>query len=373
MRIALVVPTAGPYWQARGRALAARPDVGALLIAVTRKERTYRWEAETTEWVVMASGLYEDLDWRAAAKAVIAELERFGPDAVLTMGYSDPLMGRVAWWAKRRRVVSVTAWQSTRADRARSWWKELAKRWLARVLFDAAFAGGPWNRQYAIELGFPPERVVTGYAVVDNEAFARRAAAARDQQGRAQFFLYVGRFAPEKNLRRLVEAYGRHRQAGGSWELVLVGDGAERDALERMIDEDGIAGVHVRPWATLDELAGWYGLASCFVLPSLSEPWGLVVNEAMATGLPVLVSERCGCVPELVSEGENGFAFDPLDVAKLTALLGRIEGMDAPTREAMGRESEEIVGRYTPETWAERLVGLMGGVRRTAKADGKGA
>ena len=361
MRTAVVVPTAGPYWQARGKALMARPDVDALLIAVTERERTYGWDTSASGWFVVRKGLYEELDWRAAAAAVIAELDRFRPDAVLTMGYSDPLMRQVARWAKKRRIVSVTVWESTRVDRVRGWWKEMLKRRLARALFDAAFAGGPSNREYAIELGFAPERVVTGYAVVDNEAFARRKGTAPGSEAwmRGGFFLFVGRFAPEKNLRRLVEAYGRHRAAGGGWELVLVGDGAEREGLERIVEQDRLQGVHFRAWASVDELAGWYGLASCLVLPSLSEPWGLVVNEAMAAGLPVLVSQRCGCAPVLVGEGENGFTFDPLDVEGLAGLMGRMEGMDAGRRDAMGRKSEEIISAYTPETWAERLVGLV--------------
>jgi glycosyltransferase involved in cell wall biosynthesis len=72
------------------------------------------------------------------------------------------------------------------------------------------------------------------------------------------------------------------------------------------------------------ELGTYYGLASCFILPSLQEQWGLVVNEAMAAGLPVLVSQTSGCAPDLVQEGVNGFTFDPTNPMQLAELMEKI-------------------------------------------------
>jgi glycosyltransferase involved in cell wall biosynthesis len=105
----------------------------------------------------------------------------------------------------------------------------------------------------------------------------------------------------------------------------------------------------------MDTLSAYYGLASAFILPSLSEPWGLVVNEAMAAGLPVLVSHRCGCVPELVRSGLNGYVFDPYDIDGLARLMGVMSSETAMANK-MGEASRRIVGSYTPETWAETLV-----------------
>jgi glycosyltransferase involved in cell wall biosynthesis len=104
-----------------------------------------------------------------------------------------------------------------------------------------------------------------------------------------------------------------------------------------------------------DAVPAYYGLASCLVLPSISETWGLVVNEAMAAGLPVLVSQRCGCVPELVQPGVNGYVFDPLDTEGLARLLGV---MSSETADAgrMSEASRQIVALYTPETWAQTLA-----------------
>jgi glycosyltransferase involved in cell wall biosynthesis len=101
-------------------------------------------------------------------------------------------------------------------------------------------------------------------------------------------------------------------------------------------------------------LPAYYALAGAFVLASTSETWGLVVNEAMACGLPVLVSKRCGCAQDLVADGRNGFTFDPLDVQALTRLMLRMAspGLDLA---AMSRASREIIARWTPSLWANNL------------------
>lgn len=102
------------------------------------------------------------------------------------------------------------------------------------------------------------------------------------------------------------------------------------------------------------ELPAYYGLASVFILPSIKDTWGLVVNEAMAAGLPVLVSNRCGCAPDLVEEGCNGYTFDPYNVDALAGLMRKISADDCD-RAAMGQASRDIIARWTPQTFAENL------------------
>jgi glycosyltransferase involved in cell wall biosynthesis len=97
-------------------------------------------------------------------------------------------------------------------------------------------------------------------------------------------------------------------------------------------------------------------LSDCFILPSTCEPWGLVVNEAMACGLPVLLSNRCGCGPELVREGGNGFTFDPYDTGAIAERMRRVASLPGRRRQEMGAESRRMIARYTPPVWAENLA-----------------
>jgi glycosyltransferase involved in cell wall biosynthesis len=92
------------------------------------------------------------------------------------------------------------------------------------------------------------------------------------------------------------------------------------------------------------------------VLPSISENWGLVVNEAMHAGMPILISATCGCHPELLDEGGNGFGLDPTNEESMAEALARFAELDEPRREAMSIRSREIIRDYLPESWARRVA-----------------
>ena len=223
---------------------------------------------------------------------------------------------------------------SARHDEPRRRPREAAKRRVVR-LFSSGVVAGDLHKEYACALGLPAATVFAGYDVVDNKHFDRGARAARRAAARwrgrlglpARFFLASSRFIARKNLLRLLDAYARYRRraGAGAWGLVLLGDGELRADLERRIARADLAGQVILPgFRQYDELPAYYGLAGAFVHAATSEQWGLVVNEAMASGLPVLVSERCGCAPDLVSEGVNGFTFDPCDVDQLAGLMQRV-------------------------------------------------
>ena len=99
----------------------------------------------------------------------------------------------------------------------------------------------------------------------------------------------------------------------------------------------------------------YYALADAYVQPSTVEQWGLAVNEAMAAGLPVLVSEYCGCARDLVQVGQNGFVFDPYQESQLTRFMLEVSSSSCD-RTAMGRSSQAIISRWTPDTFAQNLV-----------------
>ena len=107
------------------------------------------------------------------------------------------------------------------------------------------------------------------------------------------------------------------------------------------------------------ELPPYYAFARCFVLPSTREPWGLVVNEAMASGLPVIVSNRCGCAEDLVEDGANGYTFDPDRTGSLTENLHELSGMNTRELAAMADQSRELIARYSPEIWASEVAQLV--------------
>ena len=233
--------------------------------------------------------------------------------------------------------------------------------------FSAALVGGPSQVPYYEELGIRKGRVFYGLDVVDNKYFTARANVAKmdAQETRKRlglprkYFLNLGRMVKKKNLSSLVKAYAIARKSSKmDADLVFVGSGECEDDLKRQAlclglavrdtaagagkDVSGVCFFHHQP---SDDLPSFYSLAEAFVLPSQSEEWGLVVNEAMACGAPVIVSSVCGCAPDLVHHGINGFQFDHGNPEELAGRLIEIAAQPDLARK-MGQCSFEIISKW---------------------------
>ena len=316
--------------------------------------------------------LFPGSNWQQAKGFSVAielwkYLSELNPDVVLVPGYYTVAGLACALWSKvhHRRTVLMT--ESTEYDHSRIWWRELVKSLLIRSLFDWAVSGGKAHRRYLEQLKFPANRIARYYDVVDNEFFAERSSAIRKQFQPQDFglpenfFLYVGRLSPEKNIESLLAAYLEYRHTGGTWALVLVGDGPltpklRETSLVSLFNSD----IYFEGLRSTSELPQYYAFAGCFVLPSTREPWGLVANEAMASALPVIISNRCGCAEDLLAEGQNGFSFDPSNVNDLAECLKAMSGMEPGTRLEFGRKSTQIVDEFSPENWANEIARIAG-------------
>ena len=330
--------------------------------------------------------LEPESNWAQAGKLRLgcrlwARLSELEPEVVLVPGYYTLPAVAAALWAKLHRSASVLMTESTAYDHPRVGWKEWAKGLLLRALFDWAVAGGKEHRAYLTQLGFPAERTAHFYDVVDNELFAQGTDALRSSHLGTDFalpsgpyFVYVGRLAEEKNVSRLVDSWVAYRHAGGTWPLVLVGDGPLNSSLRKGAADSGFGGEIFFPGLkTSRALLPYYAFAGCFVLPSTREPWGLVVNEAMASGLPVLVSDRCGCAVDLVEPGRNGFVFPPLDGVALTMRMHQISSLSPAELEAMRAESRRRVKVYSPQNFGleiARIASSQGAEHRAPAGSG---
>ena len=163
---------------------------------------------------------------------------------------------------------------------------------------------------------------------------------------------------PSRILERLIEAYAIYRERAGSlaWQLVLVGDGPSRKPLEARIRALNLEdSVQIRGFCQYDELPIYYALAGALVHVSTVEPWGLVINEALASRLPVIVSRTCGAVEDLVSDGKNGFVVDPYDAGQIAAALETLSSMSPADRSRMGEIGFARITDWGPARFAEGL------------------
>ena len=369
------------YHVARFRALAEHPAfagqaVGIELVGKTGVHQGLAFR-DARRGNLRIETLAADQSWHEAGQMRLAlalwrKLDALRPELVLVPGYYTLPALSAALWAKLRRKRSVLMTESGARDQPRSGWKEFLKSALIRSLFDFASAGGTEHEDYLAVLGVQRQRIRRFYDTVDNSFFAREAAlhrrATTPQANNLpeKYFLYVGRFAPEKNLGALIRAFAQYRLAGGIWSLVLAGDGPLLAELEDSVRQLSLHGaVHFAGMQPTAALPLFYAFASCFILPSVREPWGLVVNEAMASGLPVLVSTHCGCAPDLVHNAQNGFLVDPLDEKAMAGRMSAIEALPDQDRAEMGAHSLEIIGNYSPQHWAAEIASLLPEAGRT--------
>jgi glycosyltransferase involved in cell wall biosynthesis len=306
---------------------------------------------------------YGDLSARKIGNAVQRKLDELRPGGVGINGWRVPEARAALAWCEENGRTAV-AFSETLPDGDRRWWREWVK---SRVVhrFDAALVGGEPHRNYVERLGMPPERVFLGYDAVDNDYFRARSEGLRAGSGEIstrnglpeRYFFCSTRFLPRKNIDGLLRAYAVYRsRVDRPWNLVIAGSGETGDANRALSLDLSIADhVHWPGFLQYGDLPIYYALASAFIHPAKSEPWGLVVNEACASGLPILVSRTVGARYELVRQGDNGLIFDPFDVDDMAEKMTEMTLLSPQARELMGRRSQEIVSLWGPERFADAL------------------
>ena len=366
--VAVVFHHVGPYHHARLNAAADR-------LAVTGIEWSAKgydsWGAGDSPERYEKVSLFPEATERYPRKAELRRafslaLRQAKPDVVAVNGWNNFGSLAAASCCVEQRIPMVVMSESACQDEPRIWWKEMIKRQIIG-LYSAALVGGQRHVGYLVDLGMPRHRIFTGYDVVDNRHFREKAEEIRSRRSEIRkryglpenYFLASARFVEKKNLPRLIGTYAKYRQnsefrGNPPWDLVLLGDGPLRGTLNSELSTLNLHGhVHLPGFKQYDELPVYYALAKAFVHPSTTEQWGLVVNEAIASGLPVIVSERCGCAPELVQD--NGFTFDPTDERELSSRLLEMASLSDFDLKQFGEASRRIAARFGLDRFGEGL------------------
>ena len=370
-RIALQWPSFGPYHTARLRACQAMAPEGVEIvgIAVAGQVQGRPWVADgdlggVKVVTLFPDAMYHELPAQDVKRAMKRALDELQPDAVGVSGYGMTDSRAALKWCRDHAAVRVLMTESKADDAPRTWWKELLKRHLVSR-FSSALCGGSPHRAYLEQLGMKPELIFDRYDVVDNERFWQAAEAARANpepfrglpglDNDQPYFLVSSRFIDRKNLPRLLSAYHAYRQKHPQgWRLIILGTGPDEEDLRQQVARKAIPDIVFAGFMQFDELIAYYAFAGAFIHPALQEQWGLVVNEAMACGLPIGVSQTVGAAYDLVQDGVNGFKFDPEDVASIEHALTRLAA-DPEYRERMAASSREIIQSWTPEHFAKHF------------------
>lgn len=281
-------------------------------------------------------------------------------------GWGHPLLLTAILMSRLLEIPVVVESDTPLAQGPMSWRKRF-KRVLHPLLFrlpSMFLPGGQRQAEYLRHYGVGPERIHVAQMTVDVTAIMRHIDAVgpgarpclRDRVGLSAasvVFLYVGRLEAHKGVDDLLEAFRRLRAERTDVELLVVGDGSLRERLQA--DAMSVAGVRIAGRLQDGALLDAYALADVFVLPSRFEPWGLVVNESMAAGLPVIVSDQVGCIDDLVVADSTGLVVPARDPTALYSAMHRL-AVDAATRHRMAESARERIAGWTLENEAVNVI-----------------
>jgi glycosyltransferase involved in cell wall biosynthesis len=170
--------------------------------------------------------------------------------------------------------------------------------------------------------------------------------------------LFVGRYIPEKGIETLATAYRQYRErVAEPWPLICAGTGPLRGMLVK-------CGANDVGFVQPKDLPAVMGKAAAFILPSLFEPWGVVLQEAAAAGLPLIATRACGAAVHLLRDGWNGYACEPGCAASLADAMVSMHETDVRSRQAMGLAASDLAAQYSPQLWANTLIHGVGRMRR---------
>jgi glycosyltransferase involved in cell wall biosynthesis len=325
---------------------------------------------------LLFKGGYDAIPKPTLYRTLFMTVWRSKASTIVLPGYNRPehwLMLFATMLTRKKRLVCC---DSTIHDQRQS----LVKGWMKRWFFAQChgyLAYGVRSREYLVGYKADPDRVFEPCqaAALSHDYDAQDALLQRQQHAPlpdSPSFLFVGRLAPEKSLFLLLIAFKRIHTKMPDSTLTLIGGGPLRAELEAEVDALGL-NTAVRFAGTMgpEELASAYASATCLVLPSSSEPWGLVINEALSYGCPVLISNRCGCLPELVAPGGTGLSFTSGDADDLYRCMQIApEAFSDVTKTAL--RCMEIIGRYTPRYAATTMLKGIKTISRTNRAHYKG-
>jgi glycosyltransferase involved in cell wall biosynthesis len=370
MKIAVLFNQFGPYHYARLNALGKRAQTYG--IEFFSKSDTYKWDSSglANNISFIKKTLFDVEDPSTISKDLLKKelfeiLNEISPDCVAINGWSESGAFVALKWCLLNKKHAIAMSASTEFDTRRFLIKEAIKKRIVRK-FSAAVVGGSPHKEYMHKLGLKRSHIFDKYDVVDNDYFLSAARNIRANPGLYQerlslpqnYFLASARFVQKKNLERLIKAFSIYesKRQNQAWSLVLIGDGELQPLIIKLIEDLKIQEKVVMPgFKQYNELPYYYALAKVFIHASTSEQWGLVVNEAMASALPVLISDRCGCAQDLVKPGVNGLIFDPFSVEDIAEKMLLISS-EKNNLNQMSSESLEIISDYTPDSFAKNLI-----------------
>ncbi|HMO61649.1 MAG TPA: glycosyltransferase family 4 protein [Ferruginibacter sp.] len=300
---------------------------------------------------------------------IIAAINHYAPDAILVFGWAFNSHLKVMRYFKNKIPVLFRG-DSTLLDKTgfiKSLQRKIVLRWVYRHV-DIGLYVGKSNYDYFRKFGLSNGQLIFAPHAIDNNRFKDKQAVAETAMtirkqlgipGEAPVFLFTGKMEPKKDPGCLLDAFSRSTAADTA-HVILCGSGELEAALKEKYTAS--TRIHFVGFQNQLQIPAYYHAADIFVLPSRGpeETWGLSVNEAMAAGKAVIVSDKCGCAANLVQQGENGFVFKAGDTGALSTMMNDLSN-NAELVKQMGNKSFEMIQSYSIDKLAAVVEHVVSG------------
>jgi glycosyltransferase involved in cell wall biosynthesis len=370
-RIVIVHTDFRLYWPSRLKALNAyikkMGDLDLSIVEVSGKGSPYSFDESGMDNSISWTRLFtdkkiEDINPKDIVREVTKKLDEIKPDIVLAGAMAFPAGAAGVRWGVNNNTPVVVFDNARLEDVPRAWYIDMIKKSLYSCV-DAVLIPAPSHDPTYEYFGFSKQQIFYGLNCIDNSFFKNNTANA-DNPGLQNlnpmkpYLLALGRQVSKKNWKLLINAFTEIAEFPEmkSLNLAFIGDGPEHDELVSLSGNMLNKRIFFLPFKKQDEIVPYYTNAEALVLPSLyGETWGLVVNEAMAAGLPVLVSDRCGCSETLVKDGKNGYKYNPEKQDDIENILLKFASHTPAEKQEMGRCSEVIIDEWGLNTFCEGM------------------
>ena len=312
-----------------------------------------RWTKCNTPYVPseLPNVNYYDRNTFANVHSLLHKVREIKPDLIWVSGWIDKLYCRVVGLYRKEHDIPVVVGSDTQWRGGKQWLNVFFSPFRHRRWFSHIFVSGIWQYEYARKLGFDTNHILMHNLSADVSTFMSVDINLK-QYHYPHKLLFIGRFVDVKGLSFLLDVWKSIPDRKG-WTLTLVGNGPLRDTL------NGFPDVEIKDFMSQEQLATEMQNSGAFILPSIFEPWALVLHEAAAGGLPILASNCCGAVPYFVLDNYNGRLFTPGNISSIREAIQLLITTSDEDLIRMSYKSRELSRRINPEIVAQTLLSVI--------------
>lgn len=295
--------------------------------------------------------------------SVISELKKFNPDIIISAGW-DLFSYQTAFFYSKFAGKKYILWSGS-TQYEPSWRRTLAFP-LVKLMVkgsDAYLAYGTRAKEYLISLGAKPKKIFVAHNTTNVKFFSKEVNLWRKKKARvkkelgiktSRVILYVGQLIERKGVNYLIEAFREIKREDNDTSLLIVGYGKLETKLRLYVKKERINDIIFAGGVEWEKTPKYYAVSDVLVTPSLEEVWGLVLNEAMSAGLPIVATDVAGSAPDLIKDGVNGFIVKPGSSEEISKALLKIL-TDKNLRKQMSRETGGLINNFTPQKAVSKI------------------